>query len=158
MTVTVQSALSAAVSATRRLRDATRELVLIATEDQPQGCQAHLITVVHDAVLDVAAEAEQADTALRQGNGAGAVVRGQEHLTRLGALLVRDLAAPERLDDLVALSRDYGREAGAWAGEIIRSMHGCQQLMWTDVQPALLGYWQELADINDRSRVSGDGR
>ena len=158
MTVTMQSALSAVGSSTRLLREAIRELALIATEDQPQGCQAHLVTIVHDAVLDVAAEAEHADATLRQEHGAAAVARCQEHLTLLGTLLIRDLAAPERLSELAALGREYGREAGAWAGEIVRSVHACQLLMWTAVQPALLGYWQELADVADRRCLSGDGR
>jgi hypothetical protein len=64
MTVTEQSALANVSASVRRLIDTVRELVLIADEDQPRDCQVHLITLVRDAALDMAAEAEQADSAL----------------------------------------------------------------------------------------------
>jgi hypothetical protein len=162
MTVTVQSALGDVQASARRLRELARELVLTAVEDQPRKCQVHLITVVHDAALDVAAEAEQADAALgakRTAEGAHlAVARCQHHVTLLGAVLVRELAAPEFQNDLAALGRERGREVSAWTAEIMRCIQACQIALWTDVQPALLAYWQELADITDRSSVSGDGR
>jgi hypothetical protein len=161
MTMTVQSALRAVASSARRLRETVGELVLTATEDQPRACQAHLVTVIHDAALDVGAEAEQAAAALYPGRQAGPslpVAQCQAHVNALGAALVRELAAPERLSDLTELGREHGREAAAWAGEIVRCVQACQHVIWTDVQPALLDYWQELADSTDRSRVSGDGR
>jgi hypothetical protein len=76
----------------------------------------------------------------------------------LGAALVRALAAPEIQNDLAALGRERGREVSAWVREISRCIQACQIALWTEVQPALLGYWQELADITGRSNVSGDGR
>ena len=167
MTVTVQSALSEVQAAVRRLRDLARELVLTAVEDQPPSCQVHLITVVHDAALDVAAEAEQADAALGRAQtmdaspltiGPPAIVRSQHHVTALGETLVRQLVAPELVNDLMVLGREHGREADAWAAEIIRCAQAVQIAIWTDAEPALLAYWQELADIADRSFVSGDGR
>jgi hypothetical protein len=166
MTVTVQSALGEVRAAARRLRELGRELVLTAVEDQPRNCQVHLVTVVHDAALDVAAEAEQADAAMdeeepRTGPPASpsqAVAHCQHHVTMLGAVLVRELAAPELMNDLSALGREHGREVSAWVGETIRCIQACQIALWTDVQPALLDYWRELADITDRRRVSGDGR
>jgi hypothetical protein len=162
MTVTVRSALSEVQASGRRLREAAQELVLTAVEDQPRNCQVHLVTVVHDAALDVAAEAEQADAALSvkqpaKGTPAHAVARCQHHVTLLGAVLVRGLAAPELLNDLAALGRERGGEVSAWAGEIMRRIQACQLAVWTDMQPALLAYWQELADVTDRSRGSGDG-
>ena len=154
MTVTVQSALSAVQDSARRLRELARELVLTAVEDQPRNCQVHLVTIVHDAALDIAAEAEQAAGAIgldQTANGAPAyaatphaVARCQHHVTLLGAVLVRELAAPELLNDLAALGRERGREVGAWAGEIMRCIQACQIGLWTDMQPALLAYWQEL--------------
>ena len=160
MTVTVQSALSEVQAATRRLRDLARELVLTAVEDQPRHCQVHLVTVVHDAALDAAAEAEQADAALGPEHAAGAqaVARCHQHVTSLGEVLARQLAAPELMNDLAALGRERGREVSAWAAEIMRCIQSCQLALWTDVAPALLAYWQELADHTDRSFVSGNGR
>lgn len=166
MTVTVQSALDEVRAAVRRLRELGRELVLTAVEDQPRNCEVHLVTVVHDAALDVAAEAEQADAAMgEQEPQAGppaspsqAVAHCQHHVTMLGEVLVRELAAPELMNDLSALGREHGREVSAWVGETIRCIQACQIALWTDVQPALLGYWRELADITERRRVSGDGR
>lgn len=160
MTVTVQSALSEVQAATRRLRDLARELVLTAVEDQPRHCQVHLVTVVHDAALDAAAEAEQADTALGLEHvaGAQAVARCHQHVTSLGEVLARQLAAPELMNDLAALGRERGCEVSAWAAEIMRCIQSCQIALWADVAPALLAYWQELADHTDRSYVSGDGR
>jgi hypothetical protein len=173
MTVTVQSALSAMAASTERLREITRELVLTAVEDRPHGCQVHLVTVVHDAALDATAEAEQAaaalcleqtaDTAQPHADTPHAVTpqevaHCQHHVSLLGAVLVRQLAAPELLNDLAALGREHGREVRAWSDEIMRRVQACQLALWTDVQPALLGYWQELADTTDRSYVSGDGR
>lgn len=64
MTVTVQSALSEVQASARRLRDLAYELVLTAVEDQPRNCHVHLLTVVHDTALDIAAEAEQAAAAI----------------------------------------------------------------------------------------------
>jgi hypothetical protein len=167
MTATVRSALGEVQASARRLRDLVRELVLTAVEDQPRNCEVHLVTVVHDAALDAAAEAEQADAALspeRTANGArpraGApqVARCQHHVTSLGEVLVRELAAPELLYDLAALGRERGREATAWAAEIMRCVQACQVTLWTDVQPALLAYWRELADITAATATSGDGR
>ena len=168
MTVTVQSALSEVQASAQRLRERARELVLTAVEDQPRNCQVHLVTVVHDAALDATAEAEQAAAALGLEQTAGIalphavtieeIARCQHHVTLLGAALVRDLTAPEMQNDLAALGRERGREASAWVREVSRCIQACQIALWTDVQPALLGYWRELADITDRSSVSGDGR
>ena len=163
--MTARHALSEVQASARRLRDLLRELVLTAVEDQPRNCQVHLVTVVHDAALDVAAEAEQADAALdaEQTEGAcwpvgpQAVARCQHHVTELGEILVLQLAAPELLNDLMVLGREHGREVGAWAAEITRCVQACQVALWADVAPALLAYWQELADHTDRSRAPGDG-
>jgi hypothetical protein len=158
MTVTVQSALSEVQASARRLRDLARELVLTAIEDQPRDCQVHLVTVVHDAALDVAAEAEQAAAAVHaeqvMAGGppeAPAVADCQHHITLLGAMLVRELAAPELQNDLAALGRERGREVSAWVREILRCIQAGQIALWTDIQPALLGYWRELADAADRT-------
>jgi hypothetical protein len=164
MTVTVQSALTEVQASARRLREIAGELVLTAVEDQPRNCQVHLVAVVHDAALEVADQAEQADTVVSAGDGAPpgpasqAVAHCQRHVTLLGAALIRQLAAPEIQNDLAALGRERGREVSAWVREISRCIQACQIALWTEVQPALLGYWQELADITDRSFVSGDGR
>ncbi len=160
MTVTVRSELREVQASARRLRDLVGELVLAAVEDQPRNCQVHLITVIHDAALDAAAEAEQAyaTMAAEQTAGGRAVARCQQHITSLGEVLVRQLAAPELLTDLTALGRERGGEVSAWAAEVIRCIQACQLTLWTDVQPALLAYWQELADSTDRNYVSGDGR
>ena len=168
MTVTVRSALSEVEASARRLRDLVRELLLTAVEDQPHSVQVHLVTVVHDAALDAAAEAEQAAAALGLEQSADsaqplaatsqAVARCQRHVTSMGEVLIRQLAAPELLNDLTVLGRERGREASAWAAETIRCIQACQIALWTDVGPALLAYWQELAATTDRNRVSGDGR
>jgi hypothetical protein len=166
MTVTVQSAATEVQASARRLREIAGELVLTAVEDQPRNCQVHLVAVVHDAALEVAGQADQADAAVRPADGDGApssqapqaVAHCQRHITLLGAALVRELSAPEMQNDLAALGRERGREVSAWVREISRCIQACQIALWTDVQPALLGYWQELADITDRSSVSGDGR
>jgi hypothetical protein len=158
MTVTVRSALSEVQTCARRLRDLVRELVLTAVEDQPRNCEVHLVTVVHDAALDAAAEAEQAAAALgleQTVDGAPPLVavpqvvaRCQHHVTLLGEVLVRELAAPEMLNDLAALGRERGREVNAWAAEIMRCIQACQQTLWTDLLPAILTYWEEVADTN----------
>jgi hypothetical protein len=166
MTVTVQSALTEVQASARRIREIAGELVLTAVEDQPRNCQVHLVAIVHDAALEVADQAEQADTVVspRDGDGAPpgpasqAVAHCQRHMTLLGAALIRQLAAPDMQNDLAALGRERGREVSSWVREISRCIQACQIALWTEVQPALLGYWQELADITDRSFVSGDGR
>jgi len=167
MTVTVQSALTAVAASTRRLREAADELVLFA-EDQPDDCQVHLVTMVQDAALDLAAEAAQADTVLTGLSAPGgssstarsavAVARCQRHLNLLGAALTGDIAAPERLDDLATLAREHGDEVAAWTREIVRCVAACQRLIWTDLQPALLSYWQEIAEMTERACAPGDGR
>lgn len=161
MTVTVESALNSVHASAERLRDSVQDLVLIAVEDRPRGTEIHLTTLVHDAALDLAAEAEQAAGALRtSGHGPDVsrpasrrVARCQARVNILGTVLVRELAAPERLTELAALGAGRGREAGAWAAEIIRCIETCQYLLWTDVEPALLRYWQELADSTGRTRA-----
>jgi hypothetical protein len=152
--VTVQSALGEVQASAQRLREIARELVLTAVEDQPRHCQIHLVTVVHDAALDVAAEAEQAAAAVTTGQEADghqsrAVARCQCHAGLAGVALVRGLAAPELLNDLAALARERGHEVSVWVAEINRCIQACQVALWTDVFPALLGYWQELADLTD---------
>jgi hypothetical protein len=160
MTVTVESALNSVRASAERLREAVQELVLIAVEDRPRGPEIHLTTQVHDAALDLAAEAEQVTGAFPPAAGGDGVPRADaaRHVARcharvngLGAVLIRELAAPERITELGALGADHGREAGSWAEEIIRCIDTCQHLLWTDVQPVLLGYWQELADTTDRT-------
>jgi hypothetical protein len=166
MTVTMQSALRDVQASTQRFRDLTRELVLTAVEDQPRGGRVHLMAMVHDSALAVADLAEQAYMAVsapqadraRPKPAAQAVAHVQHFLTVLGAALVRELAAPEMQNDLAALGREHGREISAWVREISRCVQACQIALWTEVQPALLGYWRELADLTDRSFVSGDGR
>jgi len=166
MTVTVQSALTEVQASARRLREIAGELVLTAVEDQPRNCQVHLVAVVHDAALEVAGRGEQAEVAVSPRDGDGtppgpasqAVAHCQRHVTLLGAALIRELAAPEMQNDLAALGRERGREVGAWVREISRCIQACQIALWTDVQPALLAYWRELADITDRNCVSGNGR
>jgi hypothetical protein len=142
MTVTVQTALTAVTASTCRLREATRELELIAVEDLPRRGDVQLVDVVHNAAFELSGAAESAVRAALRGD----VATCQEHVTRLGETLVRDLADPDRLADLGALGHLRGREAGAWAGEVIRCVHTCQRALWTDVQPAVLAYWRELAE------------
>jgi hypothetical protein len=160
MTVTVESALSAVQAAAGRLHEAVQELLLIAVEDGPRNVELHLATIMHDAALDLAAEGEEAWAALQaSGNHDDTpravtprqLVECHGHINVLGAVLVCELAVPERINDLAALGRDHGREAGAWADELVRCIETCQHLLWTDVQPALLGYWRELADMTNRS-------
>lgn len=167
MTVTIDSALTTAHASAGRLREAVRELTLIAVEDRPRGTEVHIVTLVHDAALDLAAEAEQVEAALRREHLGGrtpiwsasrALADCQAHVNALGGVLVRELAAPERLGDLAVFSRERGREAGAWVGEVVRCVETCQHLLWTDVQPALLCYWQELADTTIRTREPSDER
>jgi hypothetical protein len=160
MTVTTQSALDEVQLSARRLVEAARELVLIAVEDRPRFSEVHLVTLVHDAALDLGGEAEQADSALQPGGPSEsilmtepsqAVALCQAHVNLTGAVLVRELATPERLNDLTVFGRNRGREASAWAKEILRCIESCQHLLWTDTQPALLSYWRELASITDRT-------
>lgn len=167
MTVTIESALASVHASTGRLREAVGDLVLMAVEDQPRGTDAHLITIVHDAALDLAAEAEQAEAALRprpaggqgsRGAAAPAVAECQERVNALGTALVRDLATPERLSELACLGAEHGREARAWANEIARGIQTCQHLLWKDMQPALLAYWRELADQFSRTCVPSEER
>jgi hypothetical protein len=161
MTVTIESALTAVHASAGRLSEAVRDLVLTAVEDQPRGTEAHLVTMVHDAALDLAAQAEQAEAALRGvqpggGQPRGAQPRGaagppavaacQARINALGALLAADLAAPRRLNELARFGAERGREAGAWAREIARCVQTCQHLLWTDMQPALLTYWEETTE------------
>jgi hypothetical protein len=167
MNVTVESALNSVHASAERLRKSVQELVLIAVEDRPRGPELHLTTLVHDAALDLAAEAEQIAGALRPdraGEGtsrdvaARQVASCQARVNALGALLVRELVIPGRMNDLTAFGREHGREAGAWAAEIIRCIETCQYLLWADVQPTLLGYWRELADMTNRTCAPSDGR
>jgi hypothetical protein len=162
MTVTVESTLSAVQAAAGRLHEAVQELLLIAVEDGPQGIELHLATIMHDAALDLAAEAEQAWVLLqadgRSDNPSRSVAPGhlaeyQARINGLGAVLVRELAVPGRINDLAALGRNHGREAGAWADEIVRCIETCQHLLWTEVQPTLLSYWQQLAEMTSRTRA-----
>ena len=133
-----------------------RELVLTAVEDQPRNCQVHLVTVVHDAALDATAEAEQAAAALGLEQTADIapphavtpqeIAHCQHHVSLLGAVLVRQLAAPELLNDLAALGREHGREVRAWSAEIMRRIQACQIALWTDLLPAIFSYWEEITD------------
>jgi hypothetical protein len=165
MTVTAESALSAVHVSARRLQEAVQELLLIAVEDGPRGIELHLATIMHDATLDLAAEAEQAADALGQdGPGKGMcctaarqVARYQAHINTLGTVLVRELASGERITELAALGASRGREAGAWAEEIVRCVETCQHLLWAEVQPALLDYWEEIIEM-DRGAFSDPGR
>ncbi len=165
--MTAESALAAVHTSARQLREAVQDLVLIAVEDRPRGPELHLTTLVHDAALDLAAGAEQVTGALQEeGSGEGRpdaatsrhIAECHAGVNALGAVLVRELAAPNRLTELAALGRDHGREAGAWGEETIRCIETCQHLLWTDVQPALLGYWRELADLTNRTCAPSDGR
>lgn len=106
--MTVESALAALHTSARQLGEAVQDLVLIAVEDRPRGQELHLTTLVHDAALDLAARAEQVTGALRA-DGSGARMSGATTSRRvaechagvnsLGAVLVRELAAPDRMTE-----------------------------------------------------------
>ncbi|MGW2517736.1 hypothetical protein ACWC09_12080 [Streptomyces sp. NPDC001617] len=154
MTVTLQSAHEALTAALHRLRDTTRELELIAVSDQPRGGGVVLVDEVADAALETSGAAELAVT-VAQGDSGPTVARSQWYVHTLGRVLVDRLAAPERLAELGALGSEFGREAGAWADEVVRCVHACQQALWSDVLPAALAYWQEIAALNTTCSTSG---
>jgi hypothetical protein len=160
MTVTVESALTSVHGSAKRLREAVQHLVLIAVEDSPRGTELHLASIMHDAALDLAAEDDHATVALWPDTRTESVSRAaafrrvldyQARINSLGSVLTGELATAERLNHLATLGTAHGREAGAWAEEIIRCIETCQHLLWTDVQPALLVYWRELAALTDRT-------
>ena len=152
MTVTVQSALSSVQESARRLAEAARELVLIAVEDRPSGVTVHLVDVLSDAALELISHAEQASAelsaAVSRRDASLAVLSTQAHINRLGHVLVSDLAAPERLAELARFGLRHGRESAAWADEVVRCIQACQQIIWTDVLPILLDYWEEITDTD----------
>ncbi|MHC3474022.1 hypothetical protein ACYF6T_35720 [Streptomyces sp. 7R007] len=154
MTVTLQSAHAGLTAALHRLRDTTRELELIAVSDQPRGGGAALVDKVADAALETSGAAELAAGAA-QDDSTAAVAQCQSYVHTLGRILVDRLAAPERLAELGALGDESGREAGAWADEVVRCVHACQQALWSDVLPAALAYWQEIAALNTTCSTSG---
>lgn len=157
MTVTVQSAYAELAAAVRRLRDITRELELIAVSDHPRGGDVALVDQVANAALEVSGAAEETATAFHDTTtgGASTVALCQKHVLTLGQILVGRLAAPERLAELDALGAEHGREAGAWAGEVVRSVHSCQQSLWSDVLPALFAHGQETAALKSPCSTSG---
>jgi hypothetical protein len=161
MTVTVQSAYTELAAAVRRLRDITHELELIAVSDHPRGGDVALVDQVANAALEVSGAAEETatafhDTTTTTGGGASSTVAlCQKHVLTLGQILVGRLAAPERLAELDALGAEHGREAGAWAGEVVRSVHSCQQSLWSDVLPALFAHGQETAALKSPCSTSG---
>jgi hypothetical protein len=158
MTVTVQSAYTELAAAVRRLRDITHELELIAVSDHPRGGDVALVDQVANAALEVSGAAEETATAFHDTTttgGASTVALCQKHVLTLGQILVGRLAAPERLAELDALGAEHGREAGAWAGEVVRSVHSCQQSLWSDVLPALFAHGQETAALKSPCSTSG---
>jgi hypothetical protein len=157
MTVTVQSAYTELAAAVRRLRDITHELELIAVSDHPRGGDVALVDQVANAALEVSGAAEETATAFHDTTtgGASTVALCQKHVLTLGQILVGRLAAPERLAALDALGAEHGREAGAWAGEVVRSVHSCQQSLWSDVLPALFAHGQETAALKSPCSTSG---
>jgi hypothetical protein len=157
MTVTVQSALTSVRASAGRLAEAARELVLIAVEDRPCGVKVHLVDVVSDAALELISHAEQAAAELNsvadsRRDASLAVLATQAHINRMGSVLVSELAAPERLGELARFGPRHGRESAAWAVEVVRCVQGCQQLIWTDLQPAVLAYWEEITDTDRDTR------
>jgi hypothetical protein len=151
--VTTQSALASVQASAGRLAEAARELVLIAVEDQPSGVKVHLADAVSDAALELISHAEQAAAARNGVDGSRraaslAVLATQAHINRLGTVLVSELAAPERLAELARFGSRYGRESTAWAGEVVRCVQTCQQLIWEDLQPTLLAYWEDITDTD----------
>jgi hypothetical protein len=153
MTVTIQSALSSVQVSAGRLAETARELVLIAVEDRPCGVTVHLVDVLSDAALELISHAEQAAAELdgvaeSRRDASLAVLATQAHINRLGHVLVGDLAAPERLAELARFGPRHGRESAAWADEVVRCIQACQQIIWTDVQPILLAYWEEITDTD----------
>ncbi|MGP4047380.1 hypothetical protein [Streptomyces sp. 2A115] len=157
--MTVQSAYAGLAASVRRLRDTARELELIAVSDQPRGGDVLLVDVVANAALEVTGAAEQAAIAL-DGNDrtSSDVSHCQSHVQTLGRVLVDQLAAPERLAELGAFGAEHGREAEAWADEVIRCVHSCQQSLWSDVLPALFAHGQEIAALKSPCSTSGARR
>ncbi|MEV0482163.1 hypothetical protein AB0I69_16330 [Streptomyces sp. NPDC050508] len=155
--MTVQSAYAELAAAVRRLRDITHELELIAVSDHPRGGDVALVDQVANAALEVSGAAEETATAFHDPTtgGASTVALCQKHVLTLGQILVGRLAAPERLAELDALGAEHGREAGAWASEVVRSVHSCQQSLWSDVLPALFAHGQETAALKSPCSTSG---
>jgi hypothetical protein len=148
MIVTLQDALSAVTRSAHRLREAGVELELIAVEDRPRAGDVHLVDQVQHAAYEIAGAAEMAARAAARGD----VLTCQDQVIALGAALVRDLAAPERTAELGALGDRFGGETRAWAGEVLRCAQNCQRALWTDVQPAIQGYWREMSSAPHAGR------
>lgn len=151
----VTTALRELHAAATRLRDAIRELEVIAVEDSPRSGDVYLVEIVHHAAFELSGAAEQAVAALdpeaTTGTAGGCrsvgctVADFHLHVNTLGTTLVRHLAGPERLAELAGLSA-YGPEPKAWSREVARGVATCQDLLWTDLLPALQACWVELVE------------
>jgi hypothetical protein len=121
-----------------------------------------LVDMVRNAAVEVAGEAAQASAAvqgsgLRWGAGPSAVACCQAHVNSLGSVLVQQLAAPKQLAGLAGPGDSQGCEIAKWAAEVARCVQACQRVVWTDLQPALLGYWIELIEANGLDPAASDG-
>lgn len=143
--MTVDNARSGLLAAARLLLDSTRELELMAVEDRPRTADVHLLDVIQNSAFELSGEVAEGVAALKTADAQAAVASCHTHTNRFGEVLIRDLANPQRVRELVGLSR-YGREAGLWAREVMQSITTCQRLLAVELQPALLACWIELVE------------
>jgi hypothetical protein len=147
-----------------RLEDAVSALHVTVTEDKPARGAAMLVDRLDNLVIDLVSTLEEADARVAravqgsQPNGALEHVRADLRdihtlINRFNALYTAELAAHDRIAQLLEMGRERGREWLDWSGVVKTAIEFCAAPM-NAAAAALLDCWSELAERLARNSVS----
>ncbi len=147
-----------------RLQEAVSALHVTVTEDKPARGATVLVDHLDNVVTDLSGLLEEADARAAQAiqtnqpNGpldqARAAVREiHELINRFTALYASELAAHDRIAQLLEMGRERGREWREWSQVVKTAIERCAAPMKAAVD-AILECWSELAERLARNSVS----
>jgi len=147
-----------------RVQEAVSELRVTIVEDKPARGSVVLVDQLDTTVTDLASAIEEADARLAQvipiGQGsasidsARAAVRdAHELVNRFASLYLVQLAAHDRVAQLLEMGRERGREWRAWSQEVKTAIERCLVPMQA-VNTAIVDCWGEIGERLARNSVS----
>jgi hypothetical protein len=164
MTMSLEAALASLRSELARLHDVISALRVTVMEDRPSRGAVILVDQLDNVVTELSSALEEADAHavqalhMNQPNGllenVRAILRKIQDLVNLfTASYVGELASHERIEQLLEMGRERGREWREWSQEVKTAIERCQAPLRV-VTSAMADCWSELADRLARNSVS----
>ena len=148
----------------KALQDALDALSTTVEEDRPKRRDVVVAQSLGDAVLAARGLVEESRSAANEATQAvvqrsdgdrmqRALASCQEKFHRFLTQFASELISYERIDDLVNIARERGREWSHWVDVVRQELEQCR-LLAEDVRDCLLLCWQELVERAGTTSVS----